>query len=215
MLKRAALSGLLGATLLMAGCLQKDTVHTLYLSPDGAVKWTVDESSVYSDEADEGKRVAEDQAFIGPALIGTHSTAQALQALGADGLVRTTVVRDERPFHVITDARFFRIERAFEQLFKETGVKASVTLKAEGERSALNVRFDFSKEPEPRDGPVPAMLQDLDDLRFVLTEGRFVAGGGFDVPDRMKASLSREWLAAAEKVMEARGEIELTLSWIR
>jgi hypothetical protein len=213
MLKKAIVPVFLTAALLTTGCLQKDTVHTLYLSPDGSVRWTVEESTVYSDESDDGRRFAEDQAFIGPALIGTHATAQALQALGADGLVRTVVVRDERPFHVVTEARFFRVERVFERLFKEVGLKAAVKLEQDGQRSTLRVSLDFAKAPEERDGPVVRMLEDLDDLRFVLGEGRFVAGGGFDVPDRVSASVSREWMAAAGKAIETGAEIELALTW--
>lgn len=213
MLKKVIVPGLLTAALLTAGCLQKEAIHTLYLSPDGAVRWTVEESTVYSDESDEGKRFAEDQAFIGPALIGTHTTAQALQALGADGLVRTVVVRDERPFHVVTEGRFFRVERVFERLFKDVGLKAVVKLEQDGQRSTVRVRLDFAKAPEERDGPVVRMLDELDDLRFVLGEGRFVAGGGFDVPDRVRATVSREWLAAAGKAIETGAQIELALTW--
>ena len=213
MLNRAIVAGVLTAALLTTGCLQKEAIHTLYLSPDGAVRWTVEESTVYSDESDEGKRFAEDQAFIGPALIGTHTAAQALQALGADGLVRTVVVRDERPFHVVTEGRFFRVERVFERLFKEVGLKAVVKLEQDGQRSTLRVRLDFAKAAEERDGPVVRMLEELDDLRFMLGEGRFVAGGGFDVPDRVRAAVSREWLAAAGKAIETGAQIELALTW--
>ncbi|HJR60932.1 MAG TPA: hypothetical protein VJ813_16090 [Vicinamibacterales bacterium] len=213
MLKTTIVPALLATAALTAGCLQKDAVHTLYLSPDGAVRWVVDESTVYSDEADEGKRVAEEQAFIGPALIGTHTAARALQALAADGLVRTTVVRDERPFHVITETRFSRVERALERLFTEAGVKASARLEQDGRRSTLRIRLDFAKDPEERASPVVKMLEDVDDLRFVLTDGRFVAGGGFDMPDRLTATVSRAWMAAAEKAIEAKRAIELALTW--
>ncbi len=64
MLKRFAVPGLLAIAVFAAGCLQKDAVHTLYLSPDGALKWTVDESIFYSDESDEWMAAAE-QALEG------------------------------------------------------------------------------------------------------------------------------------------------------
>ncbi len=41
MLKRFAVPALLAIAVFAAGCLQKDAVHTLYLPPDGAVRWTV------------------------------------------------------------------------------------------------------------------------------------------------------------------------------
>jgi hypothetical protein len=52
-------------------------------------------------------------------------------------------------------------------------------------------------------------LGHLDDLRFVLTEGRFIAGGGFDVPDRAKAVISREWIEAAGAAEEEQRAIGL------
>ncbi|MEX1128599.1 MAG: hypothetical protein WEB50_08550 [Vicinamibacterales bacterium] len=204
------------AGVLAAGCLQKEVTHTLYLSPDGAVRWTVDEAGVYSDEEDVGKRIAEEQGFIGPALIGEHTTAQGFRAMGPDGLVRTTVVRDERPFHVITETHFFRADRAFERLLKGVGIRGSASLVIDGNRGSLRIRFDYSREPEPgqeQGGPVVRMLEDLDELRFVLTEGKFIAGGGFDVPDRAKAVISREWIEAASKAEDEKRAIELVLTW--
>jgi hypothetical protein len=212
---RLTIPALLAAAL-AAGCLQKDVTHTLYLSPDGAVRWTVDEAGVYSDEEDVGRRIAEEQGFIGPALIGEHTTAQGFRAMGPDGLVRTTVVRDERPFHVITETQFFRADRAFERLLKGAGMKGSANLVIEGNRGSLRILFDFTREPEPEQqqgGPVVRMLEDLDELRFVLTEGKFIAGGGFDVPDRTKAVISREWIEAAAHAEEEKRPIELVLTW--
>ena len=196
-----------------SGCLRKETTHTLYLSPDGSVRWTVEESGVYSDEADAGARFAEEQAYIGPALIGAHRIALGLQTIGPDSVIRTTVVRDERPFHVITEARYLRIDRTFERLFKESGVKASVTLERDGDLCRLRMRFDFSREIEERDSPAAALLEDLENFRFVLTEGRFVAGGGFDVPDRTKAVISREWIARMEDALKAKQPLDLVLAW--
>jgi hypothetical protein len=205
---------MVGATMLLSGaCLQKDAHHTLYLSPDGAVSWTVDESGVFSDDADAGKRAAEEQEYIGPALIGSHSVANAFKALGPQSLVRTHVLRDQPPFHVVTDASFLRIDDVFNRVFKEAGVEAKATLTVDGERTSLRVRFDFRDESLERESAVLTMLRDVDDVRFVLTEGRFVAGGGFDVPDRRRAVVSPEWIEAAGEAMEAHRAIELVLTW--
>ena len=207
----------LGVLLLLAcattGCLRKATTHTLYLSPDGAVNWTVDESNVYSDEADHGQRIAEEQAFIGPALIGGHRVALGLQAIAPDGLVRTTVIRDERPYQVVTSARFTRVDRMFERLFDEAGVTASVTLDHQDGRQHLRMQFDFTREIAERDSPAVALLEDFENFRFVLTEGRFVAGGGFDVPDRQTAVVSRAWIDHLGRALETKGRIGLVLSW--
>jgi hypothetical protein len=204
---------LLVAALATAGCLQKQTTHTLYLSADGSVRWIIEESGVYSDESDEGQRLAEEQAYIGPALIGAHRVAQGFQAIAPDGLVRTTVIRDERPFHVVTYTRFFRVDRMLERLFKEAGLKAPVTLEENDGRHRLRMHFDFSRQIEERNSPATALLEDFESFRFVLTEGRFVAGGGFDVPDRREAVISREWANAVETAVSNKREIDLVLTW--
>lgn len=213
MARTAQLGVLLFLAFASAGCLRKATTHTLYLSPDGSVRWTVDESNVYSDEADHGQRIAEEQAFIGPALIGAHRVALGLQAIAPDGLVRTTVIRDERPYHVVTDARFARVDRMFERLFNEAGVNAGVTLDERDGQHYLRMQFDFAREGDERDRPAAALLEDFENFRFVLTEGRFVAGGGIDVPDRHTAVISRAWIDHLGRAVEAKGQIGLVLTW--
>ena len=213
MARKVQLTALFFVALATTGCLRKETAHTLYLSPDGSVRWTVEESGVYSDESDEGQRLAEEQAYIGPALIGAHRVALGFQAIAPDGLVRTSVVRDERPFHIVTDTRFFRVDRMFERLFKEAGLKAAVTLREDGGQHRLRMRFDFTREIEERNNPAMALLEEFENFRFVLTEGRFVAGGGFDVPDRRKAVISREWVDAVARAVAEKREIDLVLTW--
>jgi hypothetical protein len=213
MVRRTGILVLLLVALGAGGCLRKSTVHTVYLSPDGSAKWTVEESHVYSDEEDPGARFSEEQSYIGAALIGAHPIARGLQVLTPDSLVSTTVVRDERPFHVITDARFARIDRVFERLFNEAGIKAKVALEHADGRQRLRLTLDFSVAIQERESPALALLEEFGQYRFVLTEGRFVAGGGFDTPDRATAVLSRDAQSAIDEAIEARTPIELTLSW--
>jgi len=213
MLKIQRFAGVLGMTVVAAGCLQKETTHTLYLSPDGRVAWVAVEANVHSDEEDPGKRAAEEQAFIGPALLGSHRTALGLQTLGPDTLVGTTVVRGERPFHVITEAGFARIDTALERLLVGSGLPARVTLANDGDRTRLRIRFDFSRTVVDRETPVSALLEEIEHFVFVLTEGTFIAGGGFEAPDRGKAKLSKEAFDAIDRAMTARRAIELTLAW--
>src|SRR4029453_14546850 len=93
MLKRLIIGALLAASSLSTGCLQKETSHTLYLPPDGAGEWIAWESARRSDEAEVGKRLIEEQAYIGPALLGAHGVARGLAALDPQAPVRTTRVR--------------------------------------------------------------------------------------------------------------------------
>ena len=210
---RRSIPGILVVATLTGGCLRKDTTHTLYLSPDGALRWITEEVGVRSDEADPGARLAEEQAYIGSALIGAHPVALALRAVAADGPVRTTVIREERPFHVVTDAQFFRADRVFERLFKESGIAAVVTLDDADDRRRLRIRMDFTGGVQQRESAATVLLEDLEQMRFVMTEGRFVAGGGFDVPERTEALISREWMARLDEAARSRGKIELVLTW--
>lgn len=212
MLKTTNLAVVLAAVV-TGGCLQKETTHTLYVSPDGRVTWVAVEANVHSDERDSGKRQAEEDSYIGPAAIGTHRVARGLQALEPASLVRTTVIRDERPFHVVTEATFARIDAMLERLFVESGLPARVTLSQEADRARLRIRFDFSRTLAERDTPASALLEDLDDIVFVLPEGSFIAGDGFEIADRARARLSKEALDAIDKAMTERRAIELTLAW--
>lgn len=201
------------AVLAAGGCLQKDTTHALYLAPDGSLTWTVSEAHVYSDDGDPGKRAAEEQAYIGPALLGAHRVALGLQSLEPESLVRTSVVREERPFHVITEARFAQADRALQRLFTESGIPARVTLVHDDTHTSLRIRFDFSRQMVDRDTPAAALLEDIEHFVFVVPEGRFIAGGGFEVPDRTRARISKEWLGAVENAIDARATIEFVLTW--
>ena len=215
MLNTLRLGTLIAVAILTAGCLQKDTTHTLYLSPDGSVIWTVNEANVHSDEGDPGKRIAEEQGYLGPALIGAHTSAQGLAGLTPHAPVRTTVLRDERPFHVVTEGRFAAVDKVLQRVFTEAGLQTSAVRTSIHDTTTLRVRFDFSRELEGRDTPMAKLIEDFDHVEFVLVEGRFGPVDGFDVTDDTKATLSKEWLERVEKAYDAKGTIEFSLSWSR
>ena len=212
MLKRVGMFLVLGSVLL-TGCLQKETTHTIYLAPDGAAAWVVSEMNVLSDEKDTGTRIEEEQRYIGAAMLGAHAAARALAALGAQGPVRTTVLRDDRPFHVVTDARFSAIDRVLERLFLEMGIRSSASLVQDSEQTVLRVRLDFSRPLEERQTPVSELAGAIEDFRFVLTEGRFGAVSGFEVTESVSARFSRDWMDRTEKAYEAKGTTEFAMSW--
>lgn len=213
MLKRLVIAALVAASSLSAACLQKETSHTLYLAPDGSVEWIASEANVRSDEADAGKRLIEEQGYIGPALLGTHGVARGLAALDPQAPVRTTVVRDERPFLVLTSARFASIDRVLTRVFTEMGIRSSASVVRGEDATTLRVRLDFSQPLDERETPVSQLADNIEKLRIVMTEGRFGAVTGFDVTDSMSATLSNEWLERVEKASETKSAIEFALSW--
>ena len=212
MLKRLTMSAL-AAAVLNAGCLQKDTSHTLYVAPDGSVSWVTSEAGVRSSESEPAKRLPEEQSYIGAALIGMHGVARGLAALRPESPVRTTVLRDERPFHVVTEARFAAVDRVLERVFSEMGIQTSASFVRGVDENTLRVRLDFAHPLEERETPVSQLMDNIEHLRIVLTEGELATVRGFDATDRTSAMLSAEWLALAEKAYETKSTIEFTLTW--
>jgi hypothetical protein len=210
MLKRVPGVIAIAALAMTGGCLQKETSHTLYLSSDGAVSWAVSESNVYSDEKQAGPRIREEQEYAGAVLLGTHGAARGLAAVGALGPVRTTVVRDEAPFHVITEARFDRIDRLLERLFTKAGIRTAASFVDAADAATLRVRLEFAEGM--KEDEVVSDLVDVEHFRFVLTDGEFTGATGFDTSDT-SAVFSREWLDSAEKAFAEERPIEFTLSW--
>ena len=213
MLKRLALPALCAALLVTTGCLQKDKTQTLYLEPGGSVAWVTSEANVRSDETDIGKRMEEEQGYIAEALLGTHRVARAFAALGPSTAVQTTVLRDRRPFHVVTEARFRAVDRVLERLFTGMGVPTRASLVRDGDRATLRVRLDFGRLTDERETPLSELFDDIDHFRFVLTDARFGEVSGFDVTDGVSATLSADWMERAEKAYARRGTIEFALSW--
>jgi hypothetical protein len=213
MLKRLKVLMLATGTFLAAGCLQKETSHSLYLAPDGSVEWVTSETNVHSTETDLGKQMGEEQAYIGAVWLQIHGVAQGLGALSPHGVVRTTVVRDRRPFHVVTSANFTAIDRVFERLFTDMGVTTSASLVGSGADNTLRVRLDFSRQLEEHETPVSQLGDNIEHLRVVLTDGRFGTVSGFDVVDGTSATLSADWLEQVEKAYERKGALEFTLTW--
>jgi hypothetical protein len=80
-------------------------------------------------------------------------------------------------------------------------------------RASRRNSFDFSLEPAERDSPVTTLLEDCDDFRVLLTDGKFVASAGFDLRNDGAAVLSERWLDGARSAYDERSTIELSLSW--
>jgi hypothetical protein len=213
MIRTVGMTLVFGAVLVTAGCLEKETTHTIYLAPDGGASWVVSEFNVHSDEKEADKRISEEQRYIGPALLGAHGAARGLAALEPQGPVRTTILRDERPFHVVTDARFAAVDRLLQRFFVQMGIRTSASLVREGSRLTLRVQFDFSRALAEHETEVSELADVVERSRFVLTEGCFDAVSGFEVSDGVSATLSSDWMDRLEKAYEGKGAIEFALSW--
>ncbi len=203
-----------------AGCLQKETTHTIYLSPDGRATWTVVETNVRSDEKDPARRAAEEQAYILAAEGSDHGVGRGLAALSPARL-RTRIIRGERPFVVVTDAEFGSIEFAAQRFATGLGLPADVLVTHDGAVTTIRVRIDAAQamandrqKPEEEGGdPLAALAEDLDAYRFILTEGRFVSAIGFTLAgdDTIAVPAKPDW----DEVVANGGILDLSLGWRR
>jgi len=206
-------AGLLAVAMAGAtGCLVKQTTHTIHLSPEGTVDWVVIEREIRSDEQDPVSRRREEQDYLAAARLGTHPVAEAF-ALLAPNDVQTVVYRDERPFLVVTRARFERLDWLGQRVLERTGIPGESRMEAVPE----GLRWTFVAGPEPPDdgsddgegSPLGALVEDADAYRVVLTEGRFVDAVGFTIVDGGSAAMLDE--EAAEDADTDR--IVLSLTW--
>jgi hypothetical protein len=202
----------LAVTLPSTGCLVKETTHRLYLSPSGSVAWMVLEQGVRSNEGDSSKRWNEEREWLADIAGGAHPVVEGLRRLGPER-VSTRLLRSERPYMVLTDARFERVDKVIGRFFEELGLRGEAALAADSRDTVLSISLDLSSvdDPEPDiESPVTALLEDLDRYRFALTDGRFVAATGFDIVDNGTAATLHE---IPPDTVKAGGVLKLRLVW--
>lgn len=197
-------------TLVMTGCLVKETTHTLYLDPNGEVTWMVLERDVRSDKEKRAPRDEEEREYLDAFARGEHGVALALRRLGGD--VRSTMLRAERPYTTMTEARFGSIAELAENMLAGLAIPGRVELRTEGGERHLRITL----EPAHADDDVlheellELVLEDRESYRIVLTDGAFTAARGFRlVADGTQAVLEE----IPEEEVESRGVLELGLSW--
>lgn len=211
---RQALGVIVLAAAAASGCLQKETTHTLYLSPDGRMSWMAVEKDVRSDETDPYRRLAEEQRYILAAATGAHGVGRGLAAL-APSRQRTRVLRSERPFVVVTEAEFSSLEFAIRRLLTELAVEADVNVAYDGRLTTLTIRANAAnaETDDGRDTPVGELFEELDRYRIALTDGRFIRATGFALieGDTVAVPIETPWAAIAANG----GILEMSLTWTR
>ncbi len=188
-MKKTTLVLVAAAMVLTAACINQNNRHIFYLDPDGAVTWTVVSEEIRSDADDRPDRVREEREFRQAVNRGEHDVARALGRLGALW-VDTRFIRAERPYAVVTEARFESVARALEGFLTQVGLEAEAHLEAEGDRMRLTFFYreledDAECELEgdtagsKDDDVVDSLISDHEAYRFVLTEGKFIDARGF------------------------------------
>ncbi|HUS22042.1 MAG TPA: hypothetical protein VMZ66_08545, partial [Aeromicrobium sp.] len=204
-----AISTYFGMVLVVAaasGCLRKEVAHTVYLGPSGVV-WAVTESGVRSDEHEPSDRRRAEYEYAVAATAGVHPIAEAFHRLGAQS-VTATWLRRERPYAVMTEARFADVRQLALALLDDVGAQGEVGVTREACRTRLEARINADEGPDTTpDSPVDGLLADLYAYRFVLTDGRFVAADGFEIREDGAVAVPDREKAAAD------GVLLLSLTW--
>jgi len=202
----SAVCGVAVAAAMCGGCLRKEVAGTIYLAPGGTI-WTVVERNVRSDEQEPADRIVEEHDYYLAAGAGTHPAAQALRRLGAQS-VTTTWLRRERPYTVMTEARFADLRQLATAILRDAGAQGDVSLVRDGCDTKFGVRVDVdSPPPTAGDIALDALLTDLENYRFVLAEGRFTSADGFKILDEGTIAMWDENKGPAD------GILTLALGW--
>jgi hypothetical protein len=189
-----------------SGCLVKEVRHTVYLGPSVAV-WSVIEKDVRSDEKVAADRIREEHDYVLAARAGQHGVAQAFRGMGAES-VTTTWLRRDRPYSVMTEARFADVRQLTMAILREAQAQGDVTLVRDGCRTRFGVRLNLEQSGGSKeDSPLDALMDDLETYRFVLTEGRFISADGFEILDGGSIAVPDK------KKTPADGILTLALTW--
>jgi len=208
--------GVAVAAAMCGGCLRKEVDQTIYLAPGGTI-WTVVERNVRSDEKEPGDRIVEEHDYYLAADAGNHPAAQAFRRLGAQS-VTTTWLRRERPYTVMTEARFGDLRQLATAILRDAGAQGDVSLVRDGCETKFGVRVAVDPSagnpsagnpppPSAGDSALDALLTDLENYRFVLAEGRFTSADGFRILDEGTIAVWDENKSATD------GILSLALGW--
>jgi hypothetical protein len=182
-----------GAILTAGACLQREVAETWYLDPGGQVTWTVVERDVRSDAQAAFDRQNEEAAYWAAVEREDHPIARGLRLLDPLRL-RTTSLRRDAPFTVMTEARFGSLEHLGRRLIERAGWSGtSVLTRVDGASEwTLTIRDpNTAGGSDHVDEDLAALIGDLDQLRVVLTSGRFEDATGFTLaPDRRVATVA-------------------------
>ena len=165
------------------------------------------EKDVRSDEKAAADRIREEHDYVLAARAGQHGVARAFRSLGAES-VTTTWLRRERPYSVMTEARFADVRQLAMAILRDAKAQGDVTLVRDGCRTRFGVRVNLEPAADAKDdSPLDALLTDLETYRFVLTEGRFISADGFEILDEGSIAVPDKKKTAAD------GILTLALAW--
>jgi hypothetical protein len=170
------------AMLFAPGCLVKDVTQTVYLEPGGTVTWAVLEKDVRSDGDTADDRAREEAEYADAVAIGQHPVALAFSQLRPTDL-RTTILRAERPYTVLTEARFTSLDQVMRLFTSKLGARATSTLERHNGLVTWTLTvYPGSMESDENETVAP-LIDFFDRGRFVLASGQFRGAVGLDLSE--------------------------------
>jgi hypothetical protein len=195
-------------------CLEIQGSHTLYLSADGTVVWSVLEQGIRFDGPTLEARHEKEEGFLDRVSGSEHIAARALEVLYPSSLT-TRVLREETPQTILTEAHFPGIDRVFQNLFTFYELPSTVELRIEEERAYLEIRFWMNTEESEKDDEKTEydsfLLALLVECRIVLTEGKFIEARGFEIIEGGR--VAKPTKIDTGEAEENNTPIELFLTW--
>jgi hypothetical protein len=174
---------------LTPGCLVRDVKQTVYVEPDGSATWTVLEDRVRSDGQTPTAREPEERDYFDAVQAGRHEAALALAKLDPLSL-RTVMLRTDRPYAALIEARFAR----FDELMAAVALNLVDGARADSafDRQRGVVTWTFTVSLEPRTTSETQDLSPLTDFfsggTVLLAHGHFTNAVGFDLSADKRAA---------------------------
>jgi len=202
-----------------AGCLVKETDHTLALDTGGGLTWIILERTVHAVADSAEAREREEFEYLMAARTGRNTAAQALAALGGTD-IRTTVVRDDWPFAVLTEGRFADLGATFQRFLDATGVPGESVLERQDGRITWRLTAypdDADEErPSPVDEQTGEAVASLLERTWTLAlrAGRFVDAVGLTIDSGGRTARMEDPEEAANRAKSDPDKaIRISLSW--
>lgn len=212
----------LAAAVFLTACLAKETTHTLYLEAAGGLTWAVLEKDIRSVADDPAERAAEEHEYLELFAREDHPVAAALRRLG--GEVSTRMLRAERPYATLTEARFEDVAALGDAIAASLGIPGRTVLETVGHDDGrierrLRVVLELPEEDDDLLGDddeiLLALVEEPEAYRVVLTGDpstsvRFTDARGFT----LTADDVAVFEGLSDEELERRGGVvELELGW--
>jgi hypothetical protein len=175
-------------------------------------------SNIRSDEEGQ-KGLDEELAYLDSVDTAEHGTAVLMDEC-APLRVDTRLVRDERPYMVVTSGRFGNVADLFQCLYDaEDGDARAELIRLDGHlRLTISIDVALEEDVEPSETEPKVTTDHVDPLpadvvSFFLTDGEFVAAEGFEIDEEGRTARPIEFDEGQLEEIVREGTLVYSLTW--